>query len=133
MHATVVMLIIMGGLGCQNSPSLSPPAPLEAQAVSAQPPVPATAPLENVGPTAPLLSDVGATAPLGDPGAADTPVPPPYPVYSGGPFAAFDRPEDDSFHTCMRNTFCSFFIGKDPGIPTARQIEAAYQAGQYNQ
>jgi hypothetical protein len=122
MHAVVVMLIALGGLGCQNPASTAPPALPAVEVPASQPATPAVSP----------LSDVGPTAPLGDVSTTDNAPPPPYPVYSGGPFANAAVPEDDSFRTCLRNTFCSFFIGKDPGVPTAREIEAAYGAGLYN-
>ncbi len=55
-----------------------------------------------------------------------------YPLYGQGAAGYPDAADDESFGTCMRNTFCSFFIGRDPGIPTAAEIEAAYHAGLYN-
>jgi hypothetical protein len=105
MQATVVMLIALGGLGCANQAGDLPPIPPVAASSAGQP-----------------SSDVSP------PFAA----PPSYPVYSGGPFANAGVPDEDSFRQCVRNTFCSFFLGRDPGVPTARQIEAAYYSGQYN-
>jgi hypothetical protein len=103
MQATVVMLIALGGLGCQNPASDLPPLP------------PVTA-----GP-----AEAAGEAP------ASALAPTPYPSYVANPVITGDIPEDDSFRGCLRDTFCSFFIGRDPDVPTARQIEAAYYAGQY--
>jgi len=106
MQATVVMLIALGGLGCQNPVSDRPPA------------------LPDAGPSLASPSNAVSTV---------SPAPSPYPVYTGARFDDSDESDDESFGSCVRNTFCSFFIGRDPGVPTARQIEAAYYSGQYNQ
>lgn len=83
-------------------------------------------------PAAPPLGDgTPAAGPTGDGDTSFVP-PPPYPVYSGGPFSVLDVHEDNSFGGCVRNTFWSFFIGHDPNVPSARDIEAAYQSGLYN-
>jgi hypothetical protein len=103
MQATVVMLIALGGLGCQNPAGDLPPIPSVTASPAQSPP------------------DVPAF----------TPAPTPYPVYATNPVITGDIPEDDSFRGCLRDTFCSFFLGRDPDVPTAHQIEAAYYAGQY--
>ena len=107
MQATVVMLIALGGLGCQNPASDLPPIP------------PAAVQPAAVGP---------ATASP----ATEAP-PPPYEPYLGA--SIFDTGEpasDDTFGACVRDTFCSFFIGRSPDVPSARQIEDAYRAGYYS-
>jgi hypothetical protein len=105
MQATVVMLIALGGLGCQNPVDDIPPIP----PVANQPAAPSAAPVP-----------------------ADEPAPPSYPRYYG---AGFDSPgpgDDDSFGACLRDTICSFFIGRSPDVPSAHEIEAAYRAGYYS-
>jgi hypothetical protein len=42
-----------------------------------------------------------------------------------------DLSDDDSFGSCLRDTFCSFIIGRSPDVPSAREIEAAYYSGRY--
>jgi hypothetical protein len=106
MQPTIVMLIALGGLGCQNPASDLPPLP----SVAANPVV---------------ETPPAAEAP------AYVPAPTPYPVYATNPVLTGDIPEDDSFRGCLRDTFCSFFLGRDPDVPTARQIMSAYQAGGY--
>jgi len=101
MQATVVMLIALGGLGCQNPVSDLPPLP----------PV------------------VAAERPQDTP--ADYPPPAPYPGYTANPVISGDITEDDSLGGCLRDTFCSFIIGRSPDVPSAREIEAAYHAGYY--
>lgn len=161
MQGALVMLLTLSGLGCQN-PKESPPPPPGAEAGIAALPAPRTqagiappsspvspaapgnarpmspdggqadvAPLPSI-PTAPPLGDgTAASGPTGD-GATSFVPPPPYPVYSGGPFSGLDVHEDNSFGGCARNTFWSFFIGRDPNVPSARDIEAAYQSGLYD-
>jgi hypothetical protein len=114
MQATVVMLIALGGLGCQNPVSDLPPILPDVRQSASQP-----------------STDASASTP-DSPAAPATPAPTAYPGTTQGPFDYADSPDDESFGRCMRNTFCSFFIGHDPGIPSAAEIEAAYHAGQYN-
>ncbi len=116
MQATVLMLIALGGLGCQNPASDLPPIP----PASAQPVAP-----EH--PATPSVVPPSATVP------ASEPAPPPYPVYSGGNlFGSRDPSEYESFGDCVRDTICSFFIGRSPDVPSAREIEAAYRGGYYS-
>ena len=92
MQATVVMLIALGGLGCQNPGGDLPPLP-------------------------PITAGPAETS-------ADTPAyasaPAAYPVYASNPVILGDIPEDDSLGGCLRETFCSFFIGRSPDVPSAR-------------
>lgn len=106
MQATLVLLIAIGGLGCQN-------------------PAPDLPPL-------PSVATAAAAPSVGDPSAVEsTFAPTPYPVYARNPVLFGDIPEDDSLGGCLRDTFCSVFLGRSPGVPSARQIEAAYCAGYY--
>jgi hypothetical protein len=115
MQATVVMLIALGGMGCQNPVSDLPPVLPDVRQSAGQPSTEAS----------PVTSD--------SPAAPASPAPTAYPGTTQSPFDYADAADDESFGTCVRNTFCSFFIGRDPGIPTAAEIEAAYHAGQHNQ
>ena len=111
MQATVVLLIALAGLGCQNPVSDLPPVLPDVRQSAGQP----SGEVSSVQP-----ATTGYTAPA------------PYPVYIQDPSACSESADEDSFRRCVRNTFCSFFIGRDPGIPTAREIEASYYGGQYN-
>jgi hypothetical protein len=125
MQATVVVLIALGGLGCQNPVSDLPPFLPDVRQSAGQPSTDAS----SVTPDSPASSqpstDAGSVSPA-------SPAPLAYPVYGQGPSGYPEAVEDDSFGTCMRNTFCSFFIGHDPGIPSAAEIEASYHAGLNN-
>lgn len=162
MQGAVVMLLALSGLGCQNPKEAAlPPPPPGAEAATTPSSLSASRPQAGETPPAPLHGQDGVTPtpgggsadvarppsipaapPLADgmppgsgpagEGAVTFVPPPPYPVYSGGPFTALDLHEDNSFGSCVRNTFWSFFIGRDPNVPSASEIEAAYQAGLYN-
>ncbi len=113
----------------------TPPPPPGAQGAATSP-APDGGPADVAPPPAiPAAPPLGEGTPNSGPsGVGETSFvpPPPYPVYSGGPFSALDVHEDNSFGGCLRNTFYSFFIGRDPNVPSARDIEAAYQSGLYN-
>ena len=136
MHATVVMLIALSGLGCQNpegvsaptSPAATPPAatPPATAPPAATPPAatpPATAPPAEVGPAA------SGSGPISGYDYAP-------PAYGTFPSAVCDCVADpagrDSLGRCLNDTFCSFIIGRSPDVPSVRQIEAAYCAGFYS-
>jgi hypothetical protein len=104
MQATVVMLLALGGLGCQNPASDLPPIP----------------PISSV----PAGQSQGSAS-------YDNPVPSGYPTHAGWPGYGVDPSDDDSFGSCLRETFCSFFIGRSPDVPSAREIESAYNSGRY--
>lgn len=104
MQATVVMLLALGGLGCQNPASDLPPLP----------PVSGVPAGQSLG-SAPYYN----------------PVPSGCATYAGCPGYGGDPSDDDSFGRCLRDTFCSFFIGRSPDVPSAREIEAAYHSGRY--
>lgn len=106
MQATVVMLIALGGLGCQNPAGDLPPIPPSAVQPATAEPVAAS--------------------------LATEPPPPAYEPYLGASIFDMGEPAGhDSFGDCLRDTFCSFFIGRSPDVPSACQIEAAYRAGYY--
>ena len=104
MQGAIVMLMALSGLGCQNRSN-------------------------DVG-DAPTASTTVVT-PSVDPIPGYT-TPPPYPRY----FPENDSNVEWGYRTpwdAMRATFCSFFLGRDPDVPTAREIEASvfgYGSGQ---
>ncbi len=105
MQATVVLLIALGGLGCQNPATDQPPALPDVRQAAGQP-----------------SNDLSSTSA----------VPALYPAYIGLPSPDPGAEDDESFGRCMRNTICSFFLGRDPDVRTAREIESAYYAGYYD-
>ena len=117
MQATVVMLIALGGLGCQNPADNLPPIPPAAtQPANVQP--------ANLQPSIP--SSAAVTAPEATQAL--------YPgSYGGSVFDTGLPPQDESFGDCLRDTICSFVLGRSPDVPSAGQIEAAYRAGYYRQ
>jgi hypothetical protein len=104
MHATVVMLLAIGGLGCQNP-------------VGDRPPIPPVA-------VAPAVQSSGSVP-------SYSPAPSGYATYAGRQGYGGDPSDDDSFGSCLRDTVCSLFIGRSPDVPSAREIEAAYYSGRY--
>jgi len=104
MQATVVMLLALGGLGCQNPASDLPPIPPVSSVPAGQ-------------------SQWSASY--------DDPVPSGYATYAGWPRHGIDPLDDGCFGSCLRDTFCSFFIGRSPDVPSAREIDAAYHSGRY--
>lgn len=99
MHGAILMLVTLTGLGCQNKPidSTDLPAVLTATPESPAPEAPAS---------------------------ATTATPPPYPRYS--PETYFDPEALYSDHlSALHATLYSFVFGHDPGIPSAREIEAS--------
>jgi hypothetical protein len=99
MQGSILMLIALSGLGCQN-PTVD----------ASQMPA---APSATVAPVAPALEAI--------PGSA---APPPYPRYFPENYNSFEEIDNRTPWDNMRATFCSFFIGRDPDVPTPRQIEA---------
>jgi len=96
MQGAMVLLMALSGLGCQNRSDGLADAPKAPSAV--------------VAPSVDALP--GYTTP------------PPYPSY----YPEIDANVESGYRTpwnAMRATFCSFFLGKDPDAPTAREIEAS--------
>ena len=104
MQGTVVLLIALSGLGCQNKPSGALPVPLTS------------------------YGSGDWSAAHGYPNAVAQPG---YPAY----VASRDSGCDGSGYPggALRSTLCSFFLGRDPDVPTARQIEATFDSGGYEQ
>jgi hypothetical protein len=134
MQAMVVMLIALGGLGCQNPASDVPPIPPAA----GQPAAPSSGSVPAITGQRAAPSSESVPAVAGQPAAPSPasvpsydPAPSAYPAYYGAFYDGGDPMDDDSFGSYLRDTFCSFFIGRSPDVPSARQIEAAYRAGYY--
>jgi hypothetical protein len=130
MSHAFVMLVALSGLGCQNKTgdSSDPPAALvptpasPAQDAPAAIPSPAqAAPAAGTSPSPEASSAGMATSPEA-PAASTTP--PPYPRYFTEPYsdpeALYSTPSG-----CLYATLYSFVWGKDPGIPSAAEIEAS--------
>ena len=99
MHGTIVILIALGGLGCQNKSCHASPAPPAGDGWCG-----AHVAFPSFAPPSPA-----AYAPIHDHGdAAD---------YSRG--------------RSLRSTLCSFVLGRDPDVPTARDIEATFYSGSF--
>jgi hypothetical protein len=102
---TLVLLMALSGIGCQNKPTISGDVP---------PALPSTA---------------------GVPGdvSAQLPGPSPYSAHLSALQTPHHPLEDTgNFWGSLHDTFYSFFCGRSPGIPSAREIEASvyqYDAG----
>jgi len=102
MQISVVMVMALSGLGCQNKGCDPVPTPQ----------------ISYVG--SPCASNVypGSTASTG------------YPAYaSGGNGVA--TPLDYTFHGSVRSTLWSFILGRDPDVASVREIEATFYSGGY--
>lgn len=121
MQATVILMIAFSGLGCQNPevdiipipPNLVRPAPAGREIVGApapRPGQPSTTPIEESGPS--LM---------------------PSPYQAGNPDFCEDPGAHVTFRDALRDTLWSFVIGRSPDVPSAQEIEAAYQSGFYAQ
>jgi hypothetical protein len=116
MQGAMVLLMALSGLGCQNRSDGVADAPTAPSAVVA-PAVDAPAV------AAPAIAAPTIAAPTVDALPVST-APPPYPRY----YPEIDANVESGYRTpwdAMRATFCSFFLGKDPDVPTAREIEAS--------
>jgi hypothetical protein len=97
MSYTFVMLVVVSGLGCQNKPAPSSDLPV----------------ITNAAPASPSVEALSGST-----------TPPPYPRYFPETFP--DPEAAYSNHlSSLRATLYSFVFGKDPGIPSAREIEAS--------
>ncbi len=121
MQGAMLLLMALSNLGCQNRPDGVADAPTAPTAVVA----PAVATPAVVAPAvvAPAVVAPAVVAPavVALPGYT---TPPPYPRY----YPEIDANVESGYRTpwnAMRATFCSFFLGHDPDMPTAREIEAS--------
>jgi hypothetical protein len=97
MSCTFVMLVALSGLGCQNKPGDSSDVPV----------------VLNPAPESPSPEALsGGTSP------------PPYPRYYPETLPDIEAMYGNRCSS-MRATLYSFVFGRDPGIPTAREIEAS--------
>jgi hypothetical protein len=105
MQGAMLMLMALSGLGCQN----------------------------KIGDSGELPA---AVRPIASPAANPAPgaiTPPPYPQYSV-PGSDDTETADTTYWGVLRSTLCSFVLGHDPDVMTAREIEAsAYGYGDGNQ
>lgn len=103
MHASVVLLMALSGLGCQNEiPEAidSPPAAYDTAA-------------STFGSV-----NSGHTGPSG------------YSAYSSAFSSDFDASDKLGFGGALRDTIWSFFLGHSPGVASAREIEASVYGDQ---
>jgi hypothetical protein len=98
MHATAVLLVALSGLGCQNKD----PVPIDAPAISS-------------------YSGGGDGYVYGNRAAPSS-----YSAYTSSLYGGYYPLEGPSgFGASLRDTFCSFFLGRSPDVPTPREIEAS--------
>jgi hypothetical protein len=103
MQVSVVMVMALSGLGCQNkdcAPSATPQTYYGSSQYTA-----------NVYP--------GSAATSG------------YSTYAAGGHRR-DPASDYTFHSSVRSTLWSFIIGRDPDVASAREIEATLYSGGYD-
>ena len=111
MHATVVMLIALGGLGCQNPVSDLPPVLPDVRQSADQPSTDAPS-ITSASPASP--------APLA------------YPVNTQSPSGYADAADDESFGRCVATPSAASSSAATRVYRRPAEIEAAYHAGQYN-
>jgi hypothetical protein len=138
MSHAFVMLMALSGLGCQNKPvnSSDTPAALTPAPVNPAQEAPAAGPVPS--PAAPAAgTSASPEAPSPSTGAApEAPstgmTPPPYPRFFAEPY-----PDIEALYSThggiLYATLYSFVWGKDPGIPSASEIEASVPAYAYGQ
>jgi hypothetical protein len=95
MHGAMMMLVALGGLGCQNTVG------------------------DRATPPPPSLPAIAGPEATPFPTAA---TPPPYPGYF--PVGDPDIVDTDEVGL-IRRTFYSFFWGRDPDVKSAREVEAS--------
>ncbi len=102
MHASVVMVMALSGLGCQNKDCAPSPTP------------------QTYYGSSPYATNAypGTVTPSG------------YPAYGTGDYR-IGHPEDYTFHGAVRSTLWSFVIGRDPDVASVREIEATFYSGGY--
>jgi hypothetical protein len=102
MQMSVVMVMALSGLGCQNKGCDVSPTPQTCYTSS---------------PCA-LNAYPGSFAPSG------------YPVYAPSRYGR-DNASDYTFHSSVRSTLWSFVLGRDPDVASASEIEATFYSGGY--
>lgn len=123
MQATVLLLIALGGLGCQNPGADIASIPPNVAQPAARPP--ADGPESRPAGPQPAIPSTEPVAPEIAPPMTISP-------YQPGNHDLYGVQDDDSFGNCLRDTLWSFVIGRSPDVPSAREIEAAYRAGFYS-
>jgi hypothetical protein len=105
MQASVVMMMALSGLGCQNKSCDASVAP---------------AGYDASGQCAATHVHAGSVAPSG------------YPANSAG-HSLDNSLQSYTLHSSIRSTLWSFVLGHDPdGVPTVAEIEASLASGAYN-
>jgi hypothetical protein len=108
MQIPFVMMLALAGLGCQNKSSVVVDAgPLTGSQVESAPP----ASDQRSGYSTRTYS--GSFAPT------------PYPDIPSRLYTNNSEPRSTNWHAELRSTLCSFVIGRDPDVSTAREIEAS--------
>ena len=102
MQVSVVMLMAISGLGCQNKGCDASPTPQTCYTSSQC--------ATNAYP--------GSFAPSG------------YPAYAPGSYGVA-TPLDYTAHGAVRSTLWSFVLGRDPDVASVREIEATFYSGGY--
>jgi hypothetical protein len=102
MQVSVMMVMALSGLGCQNKECEVFPTPQISHASSSC--------ATNMHP--------GSAAPSG------------YPAYAPGGYGV-TTPLDYTVHGAMRSTLWSFILGRDPDVASVRDIEATFDSGRY--
>jgi len=102
MQVSVVMVMALSGLGCQNKDCAPSPSPQTYYGSSLC--------AEHVYP--------GSAAPSG------------HPAYAPSSHGR-DPASDYTFHSSVRSTLWSFVLGRDPDVATVREIEATFYSGGY--
>jgi hypothetical protein len=102
MQTSVVMLMVLSGLGCQNKGCDASSTP------------------QTCSTSSPCATNAyaGSTGPSG------------YPAYAAGSYGVA-TPLDYTVHGAVRSTLWSFVIGRDPDVASAREIEATFDSGGY--
>jgi hypothetical protein len=102
MHASVVMVMALSGLGCQNKDCAPSPIPR-------------------------IYYGSSQYTTNAYPGIVGQPA---YTAYGPGGYR-IGHPEDYTFHGAVRSTLWSFVLGRDPDVASVREIEATFYSGGY--
>jgi hypothetical protein len=114
MHLSMVMIIALAGLGCENKPTSAsePPALPDYQVVS--PPIPS-------------FQESGYSAD----GSSNSFSPTPYPEIPSHLYTLNTQPRIVDWHAEMRSTLWSFVLGHDPDVSNVREIESSVYGVNY--